>query len=396
MGKINWKSERKKALWVNIFLFRWDKLIQSRDNHQWVFGGREGCQFDDNSRYFFEWINRNHPELKTAWLCKDQKLADKIIELGYTAYKFKSKEGIAFSKKAGVSVYSNGLVDFGFYPRVGGSKVVSLWHGVPFKKIYNDTYNGWRLTAKRVLDRFFSWTYRDITITTSQYVNDQFSSIFGLRKNAIKAICGQPRNDVLFSCLRKDKVLSKTTISPDKQLVLFMPTYRKPEMGADAMTDIVKALYNSKTLDCALNNTNSVFVAKLHPLTPHISIENRDNFVVLDYGSIDNNQELLGVADMLVTDYSSCMMDYALLDRPVAFYMPDHEKFIKLSEPLYDEFFDLCKYDNCTKPEELAEKILHPSKAAVNAINELFEDPSIKGSCYCENVYNAIAKEVGL
>ena len=99
---------------------------------------------------------------------------------------------------------------------------------------------------------------------------------------------------------------------------------------------------------------------------------------------------------MLITDYSSCIMDYALLDRPVAFYMPDHEQFMKLSEPLYDEFFDLCRFDNCSTPEQLASLILNPSKAAVNAINELFEDSSIKGTCYCENVYNAIAKEVGL
>ena len=396
MGKIDWSSERKKALWVNIFLFRWDKLIQKRNVNQWVFGGREGCQFDDNSRYFFEWINKNHPEIKTAWLCKDEKIADKIRKLGYTVYTFKSEEGVRFSKEAGVSVYSNGLVDFGFYPRVGGSLIVSLWHGVPFKKIYNDTYSGWQLTAKLILDKFFSWTHRDLTITTSKYVNSQFTSIFGLRKNAAKAICGQPRNDVLFSGLRKEVVLARTSIPTDKNLILFMPTYRKPAMGADAMTNIVKDLYNSKELDEALIQSNSVFVAKLHPLTPHIDIENRENFIILDYGSIDNNQELLGVADMLITDYSSCMMDYALLDRPVAFYMPDHEQFMKLSEPLYDEFFDLSRFDNCSTPEQLASLILNPSKAAVNAINELFEDPNIKGTCYCENVYNAIVKEVGL
>lgn len=396
MGKIDWSSERKKALWANIFLFRWDKLVQKRNVKHWVFGGREGCQFDDNSRYLFEWVNKNHPEIKSAWLCKDEDLAGKIRKLGYTAYTFKSEEGVNISKEAGVSIYSNGLVDFGFYPRVGGSLIVSLWHGVPFKKIYNDTYSGWRLTAKLILDKFFSWTHRDLTITTSEYVNGQFSSIFGLNKNAAKVICGQPRNDVLFSGLRKEVVLARTSIPIDKQLILFMPTYRKPAMGADAMTNIVNNLYNSKALNEALAQTNSVFVAKLHPLTPHINIENRDNFVILDYGSIDNNQELLGVADMLITDYSSCMMDYALLDRPVAFYMPDHEQFMKLSEPLYDEFFELCKYDNCSTPEQLASLILNPSKAAVNAINELFEDPSIKGTCYCENVYNAIAKEVGL
>ena len=39
MQKINWKDEKKKAYWKNIILFRWDRLIQKRDKHQWVFGG---------------------------------------------------------------------------------------------------------------------------------------------------------------------------------------------------------------------------------------------------------------------------------------------------------------------------------------------------------------------
>lgn len=393
---INWKDKRKRALWNNIFLFRWDKFCQKRNKRIWVFGGREGHQYDDNSRALFEWMNKNHPEIQTAWLCKEEMLAMKIRKMGYQAYAFDSQDGIAFSKIAGVAFYTNGLLDFGYYPRVGGATIVSLWHGVGFKKIYNDTYHGTALFAKKLLDKLFSWTYRNITITTSKYVNEQFSGIFGLSKNAVKVICGQPRNDILFSGLSKEKVLSKTNISPEKQLVLFMPTYRRPEMGIDAMENIVKKLYNSKELDNALKESNSVFVAKLHPLTPHIDIKNRDNFIILDYGAVDNNQELLGIADMLITDYSSCIVDYALLNRSVTFYMPDHELFMKLSEPLYDEFFELCKYDNCTTPMELSEKILHPSKAAVNAINELFEAPIIKGTCYCENVYNAIKERIEL
>lgn len=58
MQKINWKDEKKKAYWKNIILFRWDRLIQKRDKHQWVFGGREGRNFDDNSRHLFEWVNK--------------------------------------------------------------------------------------------------------------------------------------------------------------------------------------------------------------------------------------------------------------------------------------------------------------------------------------------------
>ena len=69
-------------------------------------------------------------------------------------------------------------------------------------------------------------------------------------------------------------------------------------------------------------------------------------------------------------------------------------KFVKMDNCDFDVFYKL--NDNCTSPEQVAEKILNPSKAAVNAINSLFQDPRIKGTCYCENVYNAIVNHVGL
>lgn len=396
MKKIDWSSERKKTFWTNIFLFRWDKYVQKRDKKQWVFGGREGYQFDDNCRYMFEWMAKNHPEIKIAWIARTNGLTEKIKALGYDAYTFGTSEANEYAKHAGVALYSNGLIDFGPYPRVGGACIVSVWHGVTCKKLYNDSYSGWRLKAKKLLDKFFTWVYRDVTISTSDFVTRQSISAYGLKKDAKIYVCGQPRNDILFSGLDRKEILTKAGVDYKKNVIYYMPTYRMPSMGSKAMEKIVLDLYNSKALDDALTNTNSVFVAKLHPLTPHITIANRENFIVLDYGAVESNQRFLGVGDMMISDYSSTMMDFALLERPVVYYLPDNDEFLTKSEPQYPEFFELCKHDKCITPEELAEKILHPSKAAVNAINELFEDPSIKGTCYCENVYNAIVKEVGL
>lgn len=395
MKKINWKDPRKKALWSNIFIFNWDRIFQKRNNNMWVYGGREGHQFDDNARYLFEWMNEEHPEIDSAWLCHDEELAKRVRSYGYKAYTFNSKEGIGFAKHAGVAVYSHGLIDFGLYPRVGGAMVVSLWHGAGFKKVYNSTYKGVTYILKTILDSLFSWIYRDLTTTTSEFCNREFADCFGLDPKKDKMVMtGQPRNDIFKKGLKKECVLSKLDIDYKKNIILYMPTYRMPSLGLERMSDIVRALYNNKTLDDALTNTNSIFVAKLHPLTPHIEIENRDNFIILDYGAVKDNQALMAVGDMMITDYSSTVVDFALLNRPVVFYMPDHEDFISKSEPLYDEFFELSKYSNCTTPEGLAEYILHPSSEAVNAINDVFEDVSIRGTCYCGNVYQAIINEI--
>lgn len=175
-----------------------------------------------------------------------------------------------------------------------------------------------------------------------------------------------------------------------------MPTYRMPTLGPKAMETIIMDLYNSKELNDALDKTNSVFLAKLHPLTPHIDITNKENFRILDYAKVESNQELMGVCDMLVTDYSSCFVDYALQERPIIFYNPDDEEFLTKSEKMEEDFFEIREMNKALTPSDLAEKILNPSMAVVNRTNEIFEDPSIKGTCYCENVYNAIAKKIGL
>ena len=389
MKKIDWKCSRKWGWPLNVICYNFQRLFPGRDKNIWVFGGREGHQYDDNSRYLFEYVNKNHPEINSIWLCEKEDLAMKVRNLGYQAYTFNSKDGKRISKKAGVAIYSHGLIDFGIFPKVGGALIVSLWHGVGFKKIYNDTYHGFYKSLKRFMDVLFSWTWRDLTIVTSEYTKKQFAGIFNIPEKNI-VIAGQPRNDIFKQKYTKEEVLKNVDVDFNKNIILYMPTYRGFNMGKDAMENIVRGLYESEILAQTLDETNSVLIAKLHPLTPHIDIRNRKNFVILDYGAVDDNQALLAVSDMMVTDYSSCFVDFALRNRPVVFYMPDLEVFINQAEPLYDEFFEVSKHNRSENIEELCNEIKNPSNDANTIINEYFEDPSIKGTCYSENVFNAI------
>lgn len=393
--RIDWKSPKKVSWIVNALLFNLCRLIPGRDINLWVFGGREGNQYDDNSRYLFEYVNTYYSDkIHAVWLTKKEETVELIRKKGFEAYIFNSNEGRRVERKAGVAIYSHALIDFGLFPLVGGAFIVSLWHGVGFKKCYNDKYSGWSLWIKKMMDYFFSWTHRDLTIVTSEYVKKQFAGIFGLGPNARIIIAGQPRNDIFKHNLRKEAVLKKIVVDYDRRIVIYMPTYRGKAMGADAMKKIVSNLYHNKTLDEVLTQKKSILIVKLHPLTPHIDLPNRDNFIIVDYGAVESNQELLGVSDVLITDFSSCCVDFALLGRPVIFYTPDKNEFIKNSEPIYEELLPIFDLNRCETPDELAEKIAHPSNAALDKLNEVFEDESIKNTCYSENVYRAIMNEI--
>lgn len=392
MIKIDVKSPKKYLFPINIILFNLVRFFSVRDKKLWVFGAREGFQYDDNSRYLFEFINNHKDGIRAVWLTRERKIAEIVREKGFEAYTVYSFCGILTALRAGVACYTNGLIDFGVLPLIGGSKIVALWHGMGFKKIYNGKYHGKALKCKKILDRFFSWTYRDITLSTSNYANLWLEEMFTLNKEQI-FITGQPRNDA-FKYVSKCDVLSKVNIDGAKRIILYMPTYRHASLGEDAMEEIVKELYCNNQLNRVLDETNSVFVVKLHPLTPHIEIKNRENFIILDYGEVENNQELLGCADLLVTDYSSCFIDYALLERPIIFYVPDEKQFVDNSEKLDDMYFKIEKLCRAETPVTLSNLLLNPHNKVSGMTNKLFEDEGIRGTCYSENVFKLVCKEL--
>lgn len=388
-------NRRKWALPINIIIFNLSRLIPFRNKRLWIYGAREGDKYDDNSKYMFEYMNEKYSdEIRSVWFTDNDDTFNLLCDKGYEVYFNSSWKGKLIQMRAGVALYCHGLMDFGSIPLVGGTELVALWHGLGFKRIYNGKYSGIKLGLKKFLDRFFSWTYRTLTPVTSEYAKEWSNRMFTLRYNEIK-ITGQPRNDAFKSLSRKN-ILNSINISTHKNVIIYMPTYRMASLGKNAIKNIVVDLYNNKSLDRILTRTNSVFLVKLHPLTPHIELPVRENFIIFDYAAVESNHELMGVCDMLVTDCSSCFVDYALLNRPIIFYTPDEKDFLTNSEKMERDFFTISALNKAVTPEELAGKIENPSLDVVKVTNDFFEDQSIKGTCYSENVYRVISNKIGL
>lgn len=386
----------KKLAWpINALLFNMMRLFPFRSKHLWLFGANGGKLYEGNSRYLFEYINQHHTNIRAVWMSKKNDVVEQVRNLGYEAHCCGSIEGKSLQKMAGVCFYTHSLNDFGRFPLLGGSTIVALWHGVGFKKVYNATYSGKLLWLKKIVDRVYTRTQRSMTIVTSEYTRYQFALEFNLSKKDIY-ICGQPRNDVLKIGASRTKILQSIGVNPDKTVIFYMPTYRKRLLGKNAMSKIVEELYASQELNNTLDTINGVLVVKPHPMTEVIDLPNRENFRIINYKDVVSNQHLLCVCDMLVSDYSSVCVDFALLQRPIVFYLPDQEAFLTNSEPVFEEFFEIAALNQCKTPSELAQKLMAPSMKAVDKINELYEAPEIRNTCYSENVYQAVRKKVGL
>ena len=106
-------------------------------------------------------------------------------------------------------------------------------------------------------------------------------------------------------------------------MILFAPTYRGPGQQ--------EAYYPYEKLDLKqifeFCGESSVFVFKMHPfIKEKPEIEPWMASRILDFSEEDVNK-LLHVCDVLITDYSSVIYEFVLLERPILFYAFDEEKY---------------------------------------------------------------------
>lgn len=386
---------RKFSLPVMGILFRVLKLVPFRDRNLWVFGCWMGGKYDDNAKFLFEHVNKNHRNIRCVWLTRNKNVVDQVRQLGYETYLSSSLKGVKVSLRCGVAIMTNGLDDFGAVPLMGGAKIVALWHGVGgFKKIYNENYSGLKLKVKRTVDAVFNWAGRDISLGTSEYTAERVMEQFDVKRNSI-VITGQPRNDLFHENIDREKLVSGINFASFAKVVLYMPTYRvSPNTHKDIVKDILQELSSSEKFMDYLKRENILFLVKLHPLTQFAMESDNRHFQVLGDKQVRSVQHLLMAADCLVTDYSSCSVDYALLKRPVVFYVPDEEDYLSYSS-LNDAYGRVVK-ERAKTVDELIALVESGNMTQTNLLNDLFEDKSIAGTCYSENMYCALCRACGI
>ena len=100
-----------------------------------------------------------------------------------------------------------------------------------------------------------------------------------------------------------------------------------------------------------------VLILRLHHFSANGWIQPPKDDFVYDLTDYESVEEIYLISDILITDYSSVMFDYAILDRPIFLFTYDMEEYGKKLRGMY---FDI---------EELAPgPILYTSKDVENAI----------------------------
>ncbi len=209
------------------------------------------------------------------------------------------------------------------YRRRPHQKVLQTWHGTMLKKLALDRNVGFRtrVAVKRERDRW------DALLAQNPYSAEIFRSAYAMRGPIWQE--GYPRNDVLHDPSRAALVRAAIGIPPDARVVLYAPTWRDDRTE---MVDFVDLAAFARDLD-----QGHVVLARGHSRTlAHGQDLLGQNLI--DVTSYPDMADLLLVADVLVTDYSSVMFDYAGTGRPIVFFTPDLAHY---STDLRGFYFDL-------------------------------------------------------
>ena len=399
-------AERGLKKWLNnaIRFYTQKNLIKNREPYTWGFASWEGNRFSDNSKALYDYISYNYPQIRCVIFVKKLDLYEQIHKQGKEVYLIGTDESNKMQKKLGVCFYTNGIDDYGDYPYIFGSIIVSLWHGVGFKRIYGSDliakHNKLLIFLAKLKNKIFSFVYRDITCTTSDFMKKISIEEFYLPDDSNIFLTGQPRNDIfkrniqIEECIRNKYIEDKIS---NKKIITFMPTYQSYQSEAELKATISELDSNEEFISFMREN-NYIFTVKMHYLVK-IDINLFKNIFVLNDEDVSDTQSLLLNTSILITDYSSVFADYALLERPILFFRPNDESYLKQAG-LFDEYQKCCSINVAKNIDELTKNIIDIINKKVDykeqnkVINDYFEDSSIKNTCYSQNVTKSILKYI--
>lgn len=205
-----------------------------------------------------------------------------------------------------------------------GTIVIQVWHACgAFKKFGYSVADKTFGADARLLRHVRIHANYDVCLVSSMAVAPHYAEAFGQPLGRFRADLGIPRTDVLFGAERIERVVAvirhRYALPADKRVILYAPTFRGESVGS-ARADGLPGWHRLRDALAA----DHVLLVRLHPFIRDALVIDRDlDGFVTDVSDHPDINELLHVADVLVTDYSSVIFEFALLGRPMVFFAPD-------------------------------------------------------------------------
>jgi CDP-glycerol glycerophosphotransferase len=271
-------------------------------------GGACSC----NPRAIYEKARELVPEVRGVWVVKPGSVAaappeaDHVV-LGTAAYYRLMARATFFVNNVN---FANDIV------KRPGQLHLQTHHGTPLKTMGLDLaqakHSTLGINLRRLMARVERW---DISVSANEFSTEIWERVYP--SGTYRSIeTGYPRNDVLVNhtAEHRDRVRAELGLEPEQTAVIYAPTHREyvkeylPLLDVDALAE-------------SLGPSHVILVRQHYFYAPGGIAPGSGH--VRDVSSHPSIEDLSIASDVLVTDYSSLMFDYAVLDRPIVVYAPD-------------------------------------------------------------------------
>ena len=305
---------------MNFFITMDDKMV--------LYLSFDGRSYSDNPKAIYETMltDAKFDKYQLIWALKEP-----VIISGCKVIKRQSLAYFYYLSKAKYWVFNNKMPDY--YIKRADQVYLQTWHGTPLKRLAHDmpdlgiTYYRSKQTYQEMVSAYDKdsqlWDY---LISPNQFSTAVFCSAFKVNREKIIET-GYPRNDILttVSTEKIQGVKEKFNIPSNKQVILYAPTWRDNAFNLQGYTFELNLDF---TKWHKILGDDYVIIFKPHYLiAQHFVVPNGLSEFVLTMPATADINELYIISDQLITDYSSVFFDYAILNRPIYFYMFDFETY---------------------------------------------------------------------
>lgn len=315
----NTLSKRQELTFKNYPKYREEPINEK----QIVFESMWGSKYSCNPQALYEYIDKNYPEYQCIWSLTDERTPVKgrgiRVRRGSQEY---------YHYLATAKYFVNNVNFEDGYVKRDGQIEIQTMHGTPLKTLGLDVEGDFPTDYMKELyiKKNLRWNY---LIVQGKFMEDKAYSCFKCDCEILRT--GYPRTDKLFdsSAQKINKIKENLGIPFNKKIVLYTPTWRvKNNFDMQLDLDMMRQKLSEEY----------VILVRLHHFCSKGYKIPADNEFIFDMNNYRYVEDLYRIADILITDYSSVMFDFALLNKPMLFFAYDIDEYCNNLRGLYVDF----------------------------------------------------------
>lgn len=257
-------------------------------------------------------------DLEIIWATAHPDTCEEIKALGVKVIKGGSKEQLLAYLRTRFFITNDAFPVWAVHR--WNQKWMNTWHaGMNYKHIGFD----YLAPMSPIAAKIYKMTncQPDFYLSGSEFFTEDTSKSFRFDKSVFVPT-GLPRNDVFFEDHKDiaEKIRKFYNIDKDKKLVIFAPTFRR------GMKSDTYGMDFEKVCDALNKRFGDKWVMLFRN---HNFVKGKQKYTgAIDVSAYHDMQELMCAADVLISDYSSCLYDFCMSRRPAFVYAPDLDNYM--------------------------------------------------------------------